>query len=92
MRSVDKRKIMSKEIEKLIDAEEWKAARKLIRAALRNEPDCHWLITRLGLTYYEERKYRKALYYDTKATPLRRPVNRGVRPIQSPPVSGETER
>jgi tetratricopeptide (TPR) repeat protein len=61
---------MSKEIEKLIDAEDWQAARKLIRAALRKEPDSHWLLTRLGLTYYEERDYKKALYYDTQAMEL----------------------
>src|SRR5687768_1235920 len=61
---------MSKEIEKLIDAEDWKAARKLIHAALRKEPDSHWLLTRLGLTHYEERNYRKALLYDTQALEL----------------------
>jgi tetratricopeptide (TPR) repeat protein len=61
---------MSKEIEKPIDAEDWKAARRLIQAALRKEPDSHWLLTRLGLTYYEERYYRKALFYDTQALEL----------------------
>ena len=61
---------MSKEIEKLIAIEDWKAARKLIRAALRKEPDSHWLLTRLGLTYYEEQNYEKALFYDTQAMNL----------------------
>ena len=61
---------MSKEIEKLIDAEDWKAVRKLIRVALRKEPDSHWLLTRLGLSYYEECNYKKALYYDTQAMEL----------------------
>jgi len=61
---------MSKEIERLIDAEDWKAARILIRAALRKEPDSHWLLTRLGLTYYEEHNYKKALFYDTQAMEL----------------------
>jgi tetratricopeptide (TPR) repeat protein len=58
---------MSKEIEKSIDAERWKEARQKIRLALRKEPDDHWLLTRLGLTYYEERNYSRALFYATKA-------------------------
>jgi hypothetical protein len=35
---------------------------KLIRAVLRKEPDSHWLLTRLGLAYCEERNYKKALH------------------------------
>jgi tetratricopeptide (TPR) repeat protein len=58
---------MSKEIERCIDDEQWKDARQKIRLALRKEPDDHWLLTRLGLTYYEERNYNRALFYDTKA-------------------------
>jgi len=61
---------MSKEIEELIDAENWKGARQLIRAALRKEPDSHWLLTRLGLTCYEERNYEKALFYEAQALRL----------------------
>jgi tetratricopeptide (TPR) repeat protein len=61
---------MSKEIEKLIAAGNWKAARTLIRVALRKEPDSHWLLTRIGLTYYEEYKYGKALFYTERALQL----------------------
>jgi tetratricopeptide (TPR) repeat protein len=61
---------MSKEIEKLIAAKDWKDARKLIRAALRKKPDSHWLLTRLGLTYYEEYNYEKALFYSGQALEL----------------------
>lgn len=61
---------MSKEIEKLIAAENWKDARKLIRAVLRKEPEDHWLLTRLGLTYYEEHNYEKALFYSGQALEL----------------------
>jgi predicted Zn-dependent protease len=61
---------MSKEIEKLIDAENWRGARQLIRHALRKEPDSHWLLSRLGLTYCEERNYKKALFYDSQALRL----------------------
>lgn len=67
---VDNWKRMSKEIEKLIETEDWKAARKLIRAALRKEPDSHWLLSRLGLTYYEEHNYKKALFYAAQAMEL----------------------
>lgn len=61
---------MSKEIEKRIESENWRGARKLIRAALREEPNNHWLVTRLGLTYHEERKYKKALVYEERALAL----------------------
>lgn len=55
------------DIEILIEKEDWPAARKAINKELRSEPDDHWLLTRLALTYYEERKYTKALIYDERA-------------------------
>lgn len=58
------------QVESLIRAEKWGAARKLIRAKLKNDPDNHWLLTRLGLTYYEERKYKMALRYEDQALVL----------------------
>jgi tetratricopeptide (TPR) repeat protein len=58
---------MSEAIESRIAAEDWPGARRLIRAALRREPDSHWLLTRLGLTYYEQRRYADALRYATEA-------------------------
>lgn len=61
---------MSKEIEKLIADEKWKDVRKLIRAALRKEPGDHWLLTRLGTTYYEVFDYEKALFYSKQALEL----------------------
>ncbi len=57
----------SKTIERLLDEEKWSEARKVIRQCLREEPDSHWLLTRLGLTYYEERKYKKALECEERA-------------------------
>ena len=57
---------MSK-IEELIDSEEWTAARREINAALKKHPDDHWLLTRLGLTYYEQHRYQKALEIEEKA-------------------------
>jgi tetratricopeptide (TPR) repeat protein len=61
---------MSKQIERAIDTEDWPKARELIRSALKRRPDDHWLLTRLGLTYYEQRQYKHALFYTKKAMVL----------------------
>lgn len=58
---------MSAEIEAAIDAEDWSVARILIETALESEPDNHWLITRLGLTYYEQYDYELSLQYSCAA-------------------------
>jgi tetratricopeptide (TPR) repeat protein len=52
---------MSAQIEKLIAAGDWDAARAEINRDLEDEPDNHWLITRLALTYYEQYAYERAL-------------------------------
>ena len=54
-------------IEQAIQSEQWSTARKLIRASLRQNPDSHWLITRLGLTYYEQHDYQRSLLYCEQA-------------------------
>jgi tetratricopeptide (TPR) repeat protein len=61
-----KRRMTSK-IERLISVEDWPAARRAVRAELRSSPNDHWLLTRLGLTYYEERRYKQALKYSLRA-------------------------
>jgi tetratricopeptide (TPR) repeat protein len=58
---------MHNNIEKLIDHDDWPNARKAILVALKQFPDDHWLLTRLGLTYYEQRNYKKALEIEEKA-------------------------
>ena len=58
---------MSQEIEQAIRSEDWITARTLIRTALKSEPRSHWLLTRLGSTYYEQRQYRRALRYSEQA-------------------------
>lgn len=60
----------SDKIEALIEADNWKGARKAIIAALRKEPESHWLLSRLALTYYEELEYKKALELDEQALAL----------------------
>ncbi len=54
-------------IERAIDAEDWVKARKLIRLGLKHEPNDHWLLSRLALTYYEQRQYLRALEIEAKA-------------------------
>jgi tetratricopeptide (TPR) repeat protein len=56
-----------KKIEKNIEADNWVAARKLIREELKRDPKDHWLLGRLALTYYEQRKYDRALYWNVMA-------------------------
>ena len=48
----------------------WLAARKAIEKALKVDPHNHWLLTRLGLTYYELRDYAAALPYSEQALAL----------------------
>jgi len=57
-------------IEKLIQADDRDGARRLIRHELKKSPDNHWLLTRLSLTYYEQKKYRTSLRYSKKAFAL----------------------
>jgi tetratricopeptide (TPR) repeat protein len=40
---------------------QWSEARKLLEAELAREPDNHWLLTQLGVTYYEQQQYEEAL-------------------------------
>ena len=56
-----------KVIEKAVEAEEWTLARRLIKAELRSSPKDHWLMSRLALTYYEQRNYKQSLPWDVAA-------------------------
>jgi tetratricopeptide (TPR) repeat protein len=58
---------VSSSIEERIAEEDWPGARKLIRAELKRTPNSHWLLTRLGLTYYEQRQYARALQIEERA-------------------------
>ncbi len=57
-------------IEELIDAEAWTEARRRIRTELRKSPTSHWLLSRLALTYYEQRNYQRALETEQRALDL----------------------
>jgi tetratricopeptide (TPR) repeat protein len=49
------------EIEKLVERKRWAKARALIQEELISAPTDHWLWLTLSLTYYEQKKYEKAL-------------------------------
>jgi tetratricopeptide (TPR) repeat protein len=57
----------ARQIEEALQRDNWEKARLLIRQWLRREPKNHWLLTRLGLTYYEQKQYKRALHYELKA-------------------------
>ncbi|SRR5579883_1118680 len=57
-------------IETYIKQENWKKAQRLIRKALKTEPDSHWLWATLSLTYHEQFDYEKSLEYAQKAFSL----------------------
>jgi tetratricopeptide (TPR) repeat protein len=48
-------------IEDLLQRSDWEKARRSIDRALAKRPDDHWLLTQLGVTYYEQQRYREAL-------------------------------
>ena len=60
----------SARINKLFQAGRWAEARALLEPRLKAEPNSHWLLTRLGTTYYEELDYRKALQLSRRAYKL----------------------
>ena len=57
-------------IDQLITSENWQLARARIKEQLKKDPESHWLLTQLGVTYYEERRYAIALRYILKSLPL----------------------
>jgi tetratricopeptide (TPR) repeat protein len=59
----DMAKLSSRAIEDLIQQCEWEAARRKIEHALTLDRNNHWLLTQLGVTYYEQEQYEKSLEY-----------------------------
>jgi tetratricopeptide (TPR) repeat protein len=41
----------------------WETARKLLQRERDKDPDNHWLLTQLGVTFYEQGRYDEALPY-----------------------------
>jgi tetratricopeptide (TPR) repeat protein len=48
-------------IEACLQQHRWSAARRWIERALKDAPADHWLHTMLGLTFYEQKDYERAL-------------------------------
>ena len=57
-------------VEALVREGRWRAAQRAILRALKETPDSHWLLSRLSLTYYEQRDYRSALTHAKRALAL----------------------
>lgn len=56
-------KVKSRTIQDLIEHGEWEHARSSIERALMLEQDNHWLLTQLGVTYYEQGQYETSLEF-----------------------------
>lgn len=61
---------MSEMVWRLMEAERYVEARAMLLRRLKDEPENHWLLTRVGTTHYEERDYENALKYHEKALRL----------------------
>ena len=57
-------------IEQLVERKQWKKARALIQEELVSAPTDHWLWLTLSLTYYENKRYEKALACSRRAVEL----------------------
>lgn len=66
-----KSSVMTSVIQKEIEAKNWRKARSLIQEELVFSPTDHWLWMTLGLTYYEDKEYEKALECSRRAIELK---------------------
>src|SRR5437867_3450047 len=55
------RRNFSDKIDDLFQRGQWEAARKQLEAERQKDPANHWLLTQLGVTFYEQERYEKAL-------------------------------
>jgi tetratricopeptide (TPR) repeat protein len=51
----------SDKIDRLFQHCKWEKARQLLEAERKKDPQDHWLLTQLAVTFYEQRQYAKAL-------------------------------
>lgn len=54
-------------LDDLLEAGEWELARQRLERELGYDPLNHWLLTQIGVTYYECKQYRKSLTWFMKA-------------------------
>jgi len=53
--------VLEKQIDDLFENHRWSAARKILETALLKDRSNHWILTQIGVTFYEQRKYQEAL-------------------------------
>jgi tetratricopeptide (TPR) repeat protein len=61
---------LTEKINDFFEREAWSGARALLNKELKKTPDSHWLLARLSTTYYEQRRYDKALEITRQAERL----------------------
>jgi tetratricopeptide (TPR) repeat protein len=49
------------QINALFRSGKWQRARAILEAERERDPSSHWVLTQLGVTFYEQRRYREAL-------------------------------
>ena len=54
-------KSLSSRINDLFHQNKWEEARKILEIESERDPHSHWVLTQLGVTFYEESKYEDAL-------------------------------
>jgi tetratricopeptide (TPR) repeat protein len=52
---------VSDRVNDLFRRDQWTAARRLLEAEQKKSPGDHWVLTQLGVTFYEQKKYKSAL-------------------------------
>ena len=67
---MDEPRRVAARIERFLAREKWLEARRLIQRLLEDQPDDHFLLSRLALTHYEQRKYGRALKIEHRALAL----------------------
>lgn len=61
---------LSATVNRLFAQDKWAEAQALLERALSEDPQDHWLLSRLSAALYEQRKYKKALDYARRAHDL----------------------
>lgn len=52
---------LNAKINRLFGRGDWRAAQKILETEREKDPQSHWVLTQLGVTLYEQRKYEAAL-------------------------------
>jgi tetratricopeptide (TPR) repeat protein len=61
---------LTEKINCLFAKEEWGKARRLLQAELVKAPTDHWIVTQLGVTFYEQKRYEESLQLFRRSTQI----------------------